>query len=101
MNRLPIIYIRGYAGSTAGIDAQVDDPFYGFNKGARLTFGLAERGAEVLPIRRPDAAACLAYPQLGAGMRLLNQGSKLVTASQVQLVARAVDVTFHSARREA
>ena len=34
MNRLPIIYIRGYAGSTSGIDAQVDDPFYGFNKGA-------------------------------------------------------------------
>ena len=34
MKRLPIIYIRGYAGSTAGIDAQVDDPFYGFNKGA-------------------------------------------------------------------
>ncbi|HZA11785.1 hypothetical protein [Mycobacterium sp.] len=34
MDRLPIIYIRGYAGSTAGIDAQVDDPFYGFNHGA-------------------------------------------------------------------
>ena len=30
----PIVYIRGYAGSTSGIDAQVDDPFYGFNKGA-------------------------------------------------------------------
>lgn len=34
MNRLPIIYIRGYAGPTTGIDEQVDDPFYGFNKGA-------------------------------------------------------------------
>ena len=34
MKRLPIIYIRGYAGPTTGIDAQVDDPFYGFNKGA-------------------------------------------------------------------
>jgi pimeloyl-ACP methyl ester carboxylesterase len=34
VNRLPIIYIRGYAGSTSGIDTQVDDPFYGFNKGA-------------------------------------------------------------------
>ncbi len=34
MERLPIIYIRGYAGSTSGIDTQVDDPFYGFNKGA-------------------------------------------------------------------
>ena len=34
MKQLPIIYIRGYAGPTAGIDSQVDDPFYGFNKGA-------------------------------------------------------------------
>ena len=34
MKRLPIIYIRGYAGPTTGIDAQVDDPFYGFNRGA-------------------------------------------------------------------
>ena len=28
--RLPIVYIRGYAGPTTGINAQVDDPFYGF-----------------------------------------------------------------------
>jgi pimeloyl-ACP methyl ester carboxylesterase len=34
VERLPIIYIRGYAGPTSGIDAQVDDPFYGFNRGA-------------------------------------------------------------------
>ena len=34
MEHLPIIYIRGYAGPTTGIDAQVDDPFYGFNRGA-------------------------------------------------------------------
>jgi putative serine esterase DUF676 len=34
VNRLPIIYVRGYAGPTSGIDTQVDDPFYGFNKGA-------------------------------------------------------------------
>ncbi len=34
MDRLPIIYVRGYAGPTTGIDAQVDDPFYGFNAGA-------------------------------------------------------------------
>ncbi|MGI5350656.1 esterase/lipase family protein [Streptomyces sp. CA-250714] len=34
MDRLPIIYVRGYAGPTAGIDAAVDDPFYGFNHGA-------------------------------------------------------------------
>jgi pimeloyl-ACP methyl ester carboxylesterase len=34
VDRWPIIYIRGYAGPTSGIDTQVDDPFYGFNKGA-------------------------------------------------------------------
>jgi pimeloyl-ACP methyl ester carboxylesterase len=34
VKRLPIVYIRGYAGPTTGIDAQVDDPFYGFNRGA-------------------------------------------------------------------
>ncbi len=34
MDRLPIVYVRGYAGATAGIDSQVDDPFYGFNRGA-------------------------------------------------------------------
>jgi pimeloyl-ACP methyl ester carboxylesterase len=34
VKQLPIIYIRGYAGTTSGIDTQVDDPFYGFNRGA-------------------------------------------------------------------
>jgi Putative serine esterase (DUF676) len=33
VERLPVVYVRGYAGATAGIDAQVDDPFYGFNRG--------------------------------------------------------------------
>ena len=33
MDRLPIVYVRGYAGPTAGIDVAVDDPFYGFNHG--------------------------------------------------------------------
>lgn len=31
---LPIIYVRGFAGSTSGIDESVDDPFYGFNVGS-------------------------------------------------------------------
>ncbi len=31
---LPIIYVRGFAGPTPGIDKAVDDPFYGFNAGA-------------------------------------------------------------------
>lgn len=33
-SRVPIIYVRGYAGSTAGIDKAVTDPFYGFNQGS-------------------------------------------------------------------
>ncbi len=32
--RLPIIYVRGYAGGTSGIDEQTADPFYGFNLGS-------------------------------------------------------------------
>jgi pimeloyl-ACP methyl ester carboxylesterase len=34
MNKWPIVYIRGYAGPTTGINEQVDDPFYGFNSGS-------------------------------------------------------------------
>jgi hypothetical protein len=34
MNKWPIVYIRGYGGATSGINAQVDDPFYGFNSGS-------------------------------------------------------------------
>jgi hypothetical protein len=30
----PIIYVRGFAGGTSGIDTAIDDPFYGFNDGA-------------------------------------------------------------------
>lgn len=32
--RLPVVYVRGYAGTTSGINEQVDDPFYGFNTGS-------------------------------------------------------------------
>jgi hypothetical protein len=32
--KLPIVYVRGYAGTTSGINSQVDDPFYGFNLGS-------------------------------------------------------------------
>lgn len=32
--RLPVIYVRGYAGGPSGIDKAVDDPFYGFNAGS-------------------------------------------------------------------
>ncbi|MDQ2812094.1 MAG: hypothetical protein M3Z75_09495 [Actinomycetota bacterium] len=33
MDKFPIVYVRGYAGSTTGIDVAADDPFYGFNSG--------------------------------------------------------------------
>src|SRR3712207_1635147 len=32
--KLPIIYVRGFAGGDSGIDRAVADPFYGFNEGS-------------------------------------------------------------------
>ena len=32
--RLPVIYVRGFAGHGGGINTAVDDPFYGFNEGS-------------------------------------------------------------------
>jgi pimeloyl-ACP methyl ester carboxylesterase len=32
--RLPIVYVRGFAGDTSGINDVVIDPFYGFNEGS-------------------------------------------------------------------
>lgn len=32
--KLPIIYVRGFAGGTATINKAVDDPFYGFSQGS-------------------------------------------------------------------
>jgi len=34
VEKLPIIYVRGFAGGTSGIDQAVDDPFYGLNLGS-------------------------------------------------------------------
>jgi pimeloyl-ACP methyl ester carboxylesterase len=34
MEQFPIVYVRGYGGPIAGINAAVEDPFYGFNSGA-------------------------------------------------------------------
>ncbi len=33
-DKLPVVYVRGFAGTTSGINEQVDDPFYGFNLGS-------------------------------------------------------------------
>jgi hypothetical protein len=49
----PIIYIRGYAGPTAGIDTQVDDPFYGFNLGATHVRVAGDEEPAFLSIRGP------------------------------------------------
>ena len=32
--RLPVIYVRGFAGNGSGINSAVEDPFYGFNEGS-------------------------------------------------------------------
>ena len=32
--KLPIVYVRGFAGDTSGINRVVADPFYGFNEGS-------------------------------------------------------------------
>jgi hypothetical protein len=32
--RLPVIYVRGFAGGPAGIDTAIGDPFHGFNEGS-------------------------------------------------------------------
>lgn len=34
MQYLPIIYVRGYAGTDKDVEATVNDPFYGFNSGS-------------------------------------------------------------------
>ncbi|HZD02678.1 MAG TPA: hypothetical protein VFA46_21550 [Actinomycetes bacterium] len=34
MEKLPIVYVRGFAGDTSGINRVVADPFYGFNEGS-------------------------------------------------------------------
>ena len=34
MQYLPIIYVRGYAGSDKDVEEAVNDPFYGFNSGS-------------------------------------------------------------------
>jgi hypothetical protein len=33
-HRLPVIYVRGFAGKPSGIDRAIDDPLYGFNEGS-------------------------------------------------------------------
>ena len=52
--RLPVIYVRGFAGSK--VDEIVDDPFYGFSQGS-VDVRVDELGEpQVPPVREPDAA---------------------------------------------
>ncbi len=34
MEKLPLVYVRGFAGGERGIEQAVEDPFYGFNEGS-------------------------------------------------------------------
>ena len=34
VEKLPVVYVRGFAGDTSGINKAVADPFYGFNEGS-------------------------------------------------------------------
>ncbi len=34
MEKLPLVYVRGFAGGESGIERAVEDPFYGFNEGS-------------------------------------------------------------------
>jgi hypothetical protein len=68
--KLPIIYVRGFAGGTSGIDSQTDDPFYGFNVGSTHvgdTDLVARRRAAVprRPRRDPSHRAGSAGPWVG------------------------------------
>lgn len=34
MSRVPLVYVRGFAGGDRGIEQAIEDPFYGFNEGS-------------------------------------------------------------------
>ena len=40
--RLPIVFVRGWAGGLSGIDNAVNDPFYGFNNGSTHVWNLQD-----------------------------------------------------------
>ncbi len=44
MEKLPLVYVRGFAGGEHGIEQAVQDPFYGFNEGSvHVRVGLSGR----------------------------------------------------------
>ena len=45
--KLPVIYVRGFAGGPSGIGTATDDPFYGFNEGS-----VQVRGAKNAALRK-------------------------------------------------
>ncbi len=87
-DRLPIVYVRGYAGPTASLDVAVDDPFYGFNSGAthvrvggRRRRRERPRGVVVdLPVLRRGCDHIRAAPARKRDRRLLRRAHQAVTA---------------------
>lgn len=52
MDTLPIDYVLGYAGPTAGIDIAVDDPFRGLGRGATHARVSGDADPDVPPVSR-------------------------------------------------
>src|SRR5574342_967762 len=85
---LPIIYVRGFAGGTGGINSAVDDPFYGFNAGSTHI----RVGAGGMP-RFYQFESPLLRLLLDHGYRLEIRGSQaqvLATAGENTLAARTI-----------
>jgi pimeloyl-ACP methyl ester carboxylesterase len=86
MQRLPIVYCRGYAGVTSQIDSTVNDPFYGFNEGATHTRVNGDGDPKF-------------YQFEGPLLRLLSEHDYkvLVRGSQKELLASAQEKTLDPA----
>ena len=81
--RLPIIYVRGFAGGTSGINSAADDPFYGFNTGSTHVRVGAEGAPKFYQFESPMLRL------------LIEHGYKLqVNGSQSQLLAEAAPDTL-------
>lgn len=84
--KLPIIYVRGFAGGTSGIDTATDDPFYGFSAGSTH-------------VRIGAGGAPLFYQFESPLVRLVTEEGYdlLVQGSQESLLANAADTSLEPA----
>ncbi|GGQ68460.1 esterase/lipase family protein [Streptomyces asoensis] len=69
--KLPIVYVRGFAGGPSGIDKAVQDPFYGFNEGSTHV----RVGADDRPAYHQFESPLLRL-HLDHGYRILVQGGQ-------------------------